>query len=63
MKSRYIIFLTVLLLLAVVPTALSQDAVTLRIMSYDTTDQLTRETEWFDQVLADFEAMHPGLGT
>jgi raffinose/stachyose/melibiose transport system substrate-binding protein len=61
MKSRYILFLTVLLLLALVPPTFSQDAVTLRIMSYDTTDQLTRETEWFDQVLADFEAMHPGL--
>jgi raffinose/stachyose/melibiose transport system substrate-binding protein len=61
MKSRYVLILMVFLLLAIVPTTLSQDAIILRMMSYDTTDQLTRETGWFDQVLADFEADHPGL--
>lgn len=62
MKMRCtILLLVVLLLLAVVPAAFSQDQITLRVMSYDTTDQLTRETPWLDEILSAFEADHPGV--
>lgn len=62
MKVRFALFLMILLLLGVVPAVLSQaEPVTLRVMSYDTTDQLTRETPWFDEVLREFEAAHPGV--
>ena len=61
MKTCSTMILVVFLLLALVPATLSQDQVTLRMMSYDTTDQLTRETAWFDKVLSDFEALHPGV--
>jgi raffinose/stachyose/melibiose transport system substrate-binding protein len=61
MKSRALLIFTILLLFVIAPATLSQDQITLRMMSYDTTDQLIRETPWVDAILSEFEAMHPGL--
>lgn len=61
MKTRLTLMLIILLLLSVIPPTLSQETVVLRMMSYDTTDQLTRETEWYNAVLEQFEADHPGV--
>lgn len=62
MKLRHgFVILAVLLLLTTVPAVFSQDQITLHVMSYDTTDQLTRDTPWFDAVLSKFEADHPGV--
>lgn len=61
MKARYCLFLLVVLLFTIVPVALSQDQITLHVMSYDTTNQLNRDTAWFDAVLKKFEADHPGV--
>src|SRR2546429_110040 len=61
MKSRLVLILMALLLLASVSPVRSQTQIKLRMMSYDTTDQENRGTPWFDKILKDFEAKHPGL--
>lgn len=61
MKTRLSLILLVLLLLSLIPATMSQDQIVLRMMSYDSTDQLNRDTEWYDAVLSQFEADHPGV--
>ena len=59
MKSRYMFILLALLLLTLLPSTVAQDQVTLRIMHW--TEQMSADSEWFSEVLANFEAMHPGV--
>jgi raffinose/stachyose/melibiose transport system substrate-binding protein len=61
MKSRFVLILVVVLLLAGVSPTRSQQQIKLRMMSYDTTEQEHSGVEWFDKILKGFEDKHPGV--
>jgi raffinose/stachyose/melibiose transport system substrate-binding protein len=59
MKTRFILVVAVLVLLTTVSSVLAQDQVTLRIMHWK--DNVIDGTPWWDEIVNNFEAAHPGV--
>ena len=59
MKFRYLLLVTVLVLFTMAAPTLSQEQITLRVMHWK--DNAIDGTPWWDELIAGFEAAHPGV--